>query len=335
MPREATRRTANTCDLRTGNRVGRRMRRPQAKRKGDVMAKIRCCYNCVFAYLDPEITLRCYEARILNWPACANNPESYGRMTRTPNRGICPNYRPKPETPRGDVRQIALGDGYYAYVDAVDHQWLSRYKWHMQGGYAIRYEKKKLIFMHRQIMQPPKGKIVDHKNRNRLDNTRENLRICTHGENTQNAGKIQGTFSRFKGVSYRKERDKYFAQIYHHNEQFYLGLFDKETDAARAYDRRAIELFGEFARVNFPEEWPPDRRREVHAQWLALGENRPQGAKVKPRRGDACVARSPTAGRKGRKAKPKPRATGRRTKAKGWTKGKKSQRKTRPSRRTM
>ena len=103
----------------------------------------------------------------------------------------------------------------------------SRWKWHMQGGYAIRYEKKKLIFMHRQIAQPPRGMVVDHKN--------------------------------------RKERDKYFAQIYHHNEQFYLGLFDKETDAARAYDQRAIELFGEFARVNFSEEWPPDRRREVHA----------------------------------------------------------------------
>ncbi|MDI6449236.1 HNH endonuclease [Anaerobaca lacustris] len=50
--------------------------------------------------------------------------------------------------------------------------------------------------MHRQIMDPPKGKVVDHKNRNRLDNTRINLRVCTHAENTQNARKIQGTYSR-------------------------------------------------------------------------------------------------------------------------------------------
>jgi len=87
----------------------------------------------------------------------------------------------------------------------------------------------------------------------------------------QNARKIQGTYSRFKGVSYRKERDKYFAQIYFLGEQFYLGLFAEETDAARAYDHRAIELFGEFARVNFPEEWPPERRAEVHAMRCAPG----------------------------------------------------------------
>ncbi len=58
--------------------------------------------------------------------------------------------------------------------------------------------------MHRQIMDPPKGKVVDHKNRNRLDNTRINLRVCTHAENTQNARNIQGTYSRYKGVSYRR-----------------------------------------------------------------------------------------------------------------------------------
>jgi len=271
------------------------------------MPKIRCCYNCVFAYVDRELALRCYEARILVWPACANNPQAYGRMQRTPERGICPNYRPRPETPEGDIRQIALGDGYYAYVDAADHEWLGRYKWHMQGGYAVRYEKKKLIFMHRQIMPPSRGMVVDHKNRNRLDNTRENLRLCTPGENAQNAAKKQGTYSRFKGVSYRKERDKYFAQIYHQNEQFYLGLFDKETDAARAYDRRAIELFGEFARVNFPEEWPPQRRREVREQWLALGENRPRGRKAKPRksRGRKTEDRRRKAAGRGTRHKPR------------------------------
>jgi hypothetical protein len=228
----------------------------------------RCCFNCVFACLDYEHAAQCVEAGLLSLPACANHPKSFGRMRRTPACGICPNYRPHPGKPQGDIHLIPLGDGHYAYVDVADYEWLSQWKWHTQGGYAVRYEKKKLIYMHRQITGAPKGKVVDHKNRNRLDNTRTNLRICTHAENTQNARKIQGTHSRFKGVSYRKERDKYFAQIYHHGNQNYLGLFVKETDAARAYDRKAVELFGEFARVNFPEEWPPDRRAQVRRQYL-------------------------------------------------------------------
>ncbi len=128
--------------------------------------KIACCYSCAFAFLDREHTLECIEAGVMNWPACANHPDFYGRMKRTPARGICPNYRLRPDTPEGDVRQIALGDGFTAYVDAADYEWLGRWKWHMQGGYAIRYEKKKLIFMHHQIAQPPRGMIVDHKNRN-------------------------------------------------------------------------------------------------------------------------------------------------------------------------
>jgi hypothetical protein len=229
---------------------------------------IRCCFNCVFACLDAEHAAQCVEAGLLNLPACANHPTSFGRMRRTPACGICPNYRPRLGKPQGDIRLIPLGDGYYAHVDAADYEWLSQWKWHMQSGYAVRYEKKKLIYMHRQITGAPQGKVVDHKNRNRLDNTRINLRVCTHAENTQNARKIQGTHSRFKGVSYRKERDKYFAQIYQNGDQIYLGLFAQETDAARAYDCKAVELFGEFARVNFPEEWPADRRTQVRRQYL-------------------------------------------------------------------
>ena len=99
----------------------------------------------------------------------------------------CRNYRPKPVLPQGDgVRLIPLGDGFYAYVDAADYEWLSRYTWHLHNGYAARREKGRRIFMHREIMQPPKGMVVDHIDGNRINNCRFNLRVCTpRGEPAQ------------------------------------------------------------------------------------------------------------------------------------------------------
>jgi hypothetical protein len=117
--------------------------------------------------------------------------------------------------------------------------------------------------MHREIMRPPEGKIVDHENHNKLDNTRANLRVCTQGENMRNTGKRNGTSSRFRGVSYSKRYGKWRARICFEGKCADLGLFTEEEEAARAYDRKAVELFGEFARLNFPGEWPAQRRQEV------------------------------------------------------------------------
>jgi len=227
---------------------------------------IRCCHNCVFAYLDREHTLECYSAGLLNWPACANHPQSFGRMCRTPQRGMCPNYRPRLAKPEGDVRMIPLGRGYYTYVDAADYEWLSQWTWHIQNGYAVRYGKK-VIFMHREIMQPPDDKLVDHRNHNKLDNTRRNLRVCTHQENMQNTHKRSGTTSRFIGVCHRRscKKKKWRAAIQWKRKPLHIGYFAEEVDAARAYDHKAVELGGQFARVNFPEEWPPERRAQVYA----------------------------------------------------------------------
>ncbi|MEN6632273.1 MAG: HNH endonuclease [Candidatus Polarisedimenticolia bacterium] len=263
--------------------------------------KIPSCYNCVFAYLDPEITLRCYTVGFLNYPACANHPESYGRMKRTPRCGICPNYRPKPETPQGDVRQIALGDGFTAYVDAKDYEWLSRWQWSMRGGYAARMEKRTPIYMHRAIANPPEGMIVDHKNRNKLDNTRDNLRVCTQQQNAGNRSKRRGTHSRFAGVGFNKQCGKHFAAVNARGERFFLGYFANEVEAARAHDAKAVELYGEFARLNFPEEWPPERRQSVYAQRDA---GKKEGKKVERKEGKTMrKRRTEDRGRKGGKEK--------------------------------
>jgi hypothetical protein len=230
------------------------------------MAKIECCHNCSYSYWDREVAVRCMGAGIMDWPGCANQPGAYGRMQRVPGRGMCLNYRGRPPEPVGDIRQIPLDNGFYAYVDAADYEWLNRWIWSTRGGYAIRLEKRKVVYMHREIMKTPKGKVVDHKNRNKLDNTRGNLRNCTCGENARNRNKPRGASSRFIGVGYDKRSHKYYARLCHEGVALVIGRYKDEIEAARARDQKAVELIGESARVNFPEEWPAQRRAQVYAQ---------------------------------------------------------------------
>lgn len=265
------------------------------------MAKIACCYYCAFSYWDREHTAECISKGVMNWPACANQPESHGRTQRTPPRGICVNYRPRAAKAEGDVKQIPLGGGFYTYVDAGDYEWLSQWTWHLRCGYAARFKGKKPILMHRQIMQPPEDMVVDHRNRNKLDNTRINLWVCTQGENSRNRGKPTGTSSRFHGVTYRKECGKYRSLVYCKGELFSCGSFNGEIEAARAYDRKAVELLGEAARLNFPEEWPPERRAQVYAHPDAVKARR-QAKRKRGRKqaGAGGRLRSRSSGRKSR-----------------------------------
>jgi len=225
------------------------------------------CSNCVYCVCDPELWLRLMWMGEPILPRCANHPLWPGQLHDVP--GVpCRNYRPKPVAPTGDVRLIPLADGFYAYVDAADYEWLSRWNWHItSGGYPARSVRGGQIFMHREIMQPPPKMVVDHADGNKANNCRFNLRVCTRKENQGNMQKQHGAYSRFKGVSYDKRRGKLFAQCDFGGNHRWLGFFAEEVEAARAYDRAAVEACGEFARVNFPREWPPERRVEVHARW--------------------------------------------------------------------
>ncbi len=226
---------------------------------------VRTCHNCVFARVDSEQWLRC---RALGEPMlvrCANHPYWPGELREVPGAG-CPNFRAKIAEPKGQVKRIPLSHGQYALVDASDYEWLSQYKWYAGAdGYAIRTEKGKRIFMHRQIMDPREGMLVDHIDRNQANNCRANLRLCTRSQNMRNRGKPASTSSRFKGVSLHKRSGKWHAYITFKRVRIWLGSFLDEVEAARAYDAKAVELFGEFARLNFPEEWPAERRAEVYA----------------------------------------------------------------------
>ncbi|MEN6575066.1 MAG: HNH endonuclease [Phycisphaerales bacterium] len=211
------------------------------------------CYNCVYSCCDPEQWLRCLWAGEPLMPRCANHPWWPGQMREV--SGVpCRNYRPKPATPKGDVKLIPVSDGCYAYVEAGDYEWLSGYKWHLENGYAARREKGKTILMHRQIMQPPAGMVVDHIDSNQANNCRFNLRVCTRKENQRNRRKHTGSISSFKGVFYNKRRRKWFSQCWLEGKGHATRYVDDEVEATRAYDRQAVGYFGEFARLNFPEE---------------------------------------------------------------------------------
>jgi len=200
-------------------------------------------------------------------PMCGNQPDLSGRLQECPPGPACRNYRARPPTPTGEnVKMIPLTEGLYAYVDAGDFEEINQYRWYAYNGYAVRNEGNRRVYMHRQIMQPPQGMLVDHINHNPYDNTRVNLRNVTPRENLCNTRKrVRGT-SIYKGVHQDKGSTKWHARIIFMGARAGVYGFTEEAEAARAYDRMAAELFGAVAGLNFPEEWPPERRAQVYAE---------------------------------------------------------------------
>jgi hypothetical protein len=108
--------------------------------------------------------------------------------------------------------------------------------------------------MHRVLLNAPASLHVDHVNGNGLDNQRSNIRLATPGENQHNGRLRKNNSSGFKGVSWVTRDKRWQVSIWLGGKQRALGRFQNLEDAARAYDNAARELFGEFARLNFPEE---------------------------------------------------------------------------------
>ena len=253
---------------------------------------MRTCLNCVYVCCDPCEWLRCHDRGEPLVPRCANHPQWPGQLREVPGTP-CRNYQPKPPPPDESddtVRRIPLSNGQFVLVDAADYEWLSQYNWHLcGGGYAARCEKSKRILMHRQIMQPPDGMLVDHIDGNKANNCRSNLRLCTRPENQRNARKERGCASQYKGVFRDKRCNKWFAKYRDRGKYHGLGYFDLEVDAARAYDYAAVLHYGEFARLNFPEEWPPERRAQLHAQRDAA---KTEGKKARTKQGQSKKAKT-------------------------------------------
>jgi len=152
------------------------------------------------------------------------------------------------------MKEIKLPQGKTTIVDDENYEWLNQWKWHCNtNGYVMRTVRtnkvRRNIIMHRVILKLNSTDVeTDHINRNKLDNRRANLRIATRSQN--NTNKDARGKSKYLGVYFTD--GKYpCAQVRFNGKKYYLGLFKTEEDAAKAYDKKALELYGEFANLNF------------------------------------------------------------------------------------
>lgn len=169
------------------------------------------------------------------------------------------------------LRPLVLGK--YALIDAEDAERVLAVNWvyeknkrsgkeYVHRG-AIVDGKNTTVYLHRFVMNAPKGVHVDHKDNDGLNCQKHNLRLATAAQNHQNMKVDRSSAVPFKGVTYcrrRNRRRRFRARLYGAGGAS-LGFFLTAEEAAKAYDAKAREMYGEFARLNFPE--PGERRAEV------------------------------------------------------------------------
>lgn len=156
------------------------------------------------------------------------------------------------------MKEIKLTKGYVALVDDDDYEWLSKFKWCVNLSYSPRayrpvntVDGKGVVYMHREICRARSFELVDHKDGDALNNQKGNLRIATSQQNVWNQKMRKNRYG-YKGVSFREDlKEKpWTAGITYNKKSYKLGYFKTKEEAARAYNKAALEFFGEFARLN-------------------------------------------------------------------------------------
>jgi len=231
----------------------------------------RCCANCVYAMRPVSRWLRVILSR---WPGlfiCFNCAACPGKLQEAYGHKVCRNFRARrwPAGRRGKTPKptddgacyIPLTHGAVAIVDREDYQELNKYRWFLRTvrghAYAARISNGTTILMHRVIMQPPEGMVVDHIDGNGLNNRRRNLRVCTQGENGCNS-RPRRNRSGFRGVLER-ENGKYGVVVKFKGKTYWGGVYDDPVEAAKARDKLARQLHGPYAWLNFPEANDPSQ----------------------------------------------------------------------------
>lgn len=157
------------------------------------------------------------------------------------------------------MKKIPLTKEQYALVDDEDFDYLVSWKWCFSSkGYAMRMEKRSetgrnkrgVIYLHRQVMKAENGTQVDHINGNPLDNRKSNLRLATHSENMRNRKLQKNNTTGYKGVWFNKKRKRYIATIKINGQSRTIKSAETAQEAAEAYNDKAIEIYGDFARLN-------------------------------------------------------------------------------------
>jgi hypothetical protein len=158
------------------------------------------------------------------------------------------------------MREITLKNSeLVALVSDEDFEWLNQWVWHLSKcGYVVRQksvpgktasgrQKRKNVTMHRLVLTTIAPLTVDHINRNRLDNRRENLRPATRSQQIQNRSINKITHSGYKGVHWHSLKEKWQARIKVNGVRKSLGYYDTKEKAHEAYKNAAIKYFGDFA----------------------------------------------------------------------------------------
>jgi hypothetical protein len=161
---------------------------------------------------------------------------------------------------KSSIATIPLSQGRFAIVDAEDFEKVCQLKWCYCEGYAVKLvtvpgtKRKKKIHMHHAILEPSDEFVTDHINNCGLDNRKCNLRLATKSQNQMNRTKNAGTSSKYKGVCFDNNKNRWLATIWKNRKMTYLGLFKTEVEAALAYNEAAKAMHGEFAKLNIIEQ---------------------------------------------------------------------------------